>query len=376
MKETLYVTQPVLPPIDDFIASLKEIWANKVLTNGGPFHQHFENALAEYLGVKHLSLFANGTLALVTALQAHRIAGEVITTPFSFVATAHSIWWNGIKPVFADIDPITLNLNPRMVEAAITPQTTAIMPVHVYGHPCDVEAFREIGEVYGVKIIYDAAHAFGVRHRDQSLMSFGDLSVMSFHATKVFNTIEGGAIICPDERIKRRIDFLKNFGYCGETKVIAPGINAKMNELQSAYGLLQLKSVDNHITAREQIFRRYKNLLAEVPGIHVHDWPTGTKANFAYCPILVDSEKYGRSRNDLYHDLKKVGIHARMYFYPLITSFNTYSGLPSAAPSNLPIANAVAESILCLPIYPDLALDQVDRVCEEIQHFHAISKAA
>ncbi len=369
MRETIYVTKPVLPPLEDFVSSLKKIWDKKILTNGGPFHQEFEKELADYLGVKHLSLFANGTLALVTALQALKISGEVITTPFSFVATTHSIWWNGIKPVFADIDPQSLNLDPQKVEAAITPQTTAIMPVHVYGNPCDVHALKEIADAYGLKLIYDAAHAFGVQTEGQSLLNFGDLSILSFHATRVFNTIEGGALICHDEATKRRVDFLKNFGYSGETRVVAPGINAKMNEMLAAFGLLQLQSIEEQIEKRKRIFEVYKQRIQSISGLRLHGCEEGVKANYAYCPILIDQEVYGKSRNWLYDELKKKGVHGRMYFFPLISSFNTYSGLASASRENLPVANQVAESVLCLPLFPDLPLDDIHYICDLLEKF-------
>jgi dTDP-4-amino-4,6-dideoxygalactose transaminase len=365
-NKPIYVTQPALPPLDEFKAHLDKIWDNKILTNNGPFHKQFEQELADYLGVKHISVFSNGTLALVTALQALRITGEVITTPFSFVATTHSLWWNNIKPVFADIEPCTFNLDPVKVEAAITPQTTAIMPVHVYGNPCNLDAFQQIADTYGLKLIYDAAHAFGVKVNGESVLNFGDLSILSFHATKVFNTIEGGAIICPDEKTKKRIDYLKNFGFASETTVIEPGINAKMNELQAAYGLLQLKYVDDYIAKRKAIADIYRNKLKHTEGISSLEDIDGVHHNYAYFPILVDSKEYGKTRDELYEKLKQNNIFARRYFYPLITHFPTYRGLPSAKPAGLPVAEKIADQVICLPIYPELAEQDVLRIASLI----------
>lgn len=360
-NKPITVTQPYLPPLEEFIPYLEEIWKNKWLTNNGPFHQELEKALAEYLGVGHLALFTNGTIALVTALQTLRISGEVITTPYSFVATAHSLLWNNIKPVFVDIDPVTMNLDPNKIEAAITPQTTAILPVHCYGNPCDVTAIQSIADTYGLKVIYDAAHAFGVEYMGESLLKHGDLSVLSFHATKVYNTFEGGAIVCPDAKTKQRIDYLKNFGIADEVTVMAPGINGKMNEVQAAFGMLQLKHIDYAIERRKAVDQRYRESLRDVPGITVLSKPPDSEQNYAYFPILVGSE-YSLKRDELYQRLREAGIHARRYFYPLISDMPMYRGLPSAAPSNLPIAKEVAKQILCLPIYPDLVEDDQDRV--------------
>lgn len=358
---SIYVTQPYLPPLEEFIPYLQKIWSSKVLTNGGPFHQQLEQALCEYLGVKHLALFTNATIALVTALQALRITGEVITTPYSFVATAHSLLWNGIKPVFVDVDPNTLNLDPAKIEAAITPQTTAIMPVHVYGHPCDVDAIQKIADNYNLRVIYDAAHAFGVQDNSGSVLNYGDLSVLSFHATKVFNTFEGGAIICPDEKTKIRIDHLKNFGHVGEVNVVAPGINGKMSEFNAALGLLQLKYVDQAILLRKKIDAAYRERLKNVKGIHCLGDAGEKVANYAYFPILVQAD-YPISRDALYQKLKDSGIHPRRYFYPLISEFPMYRGLPSASREHLPVATAAAQKVLCLPIYPDLDVAVVDEV--------------
>jgi len=353
-RKPVYVTSPALPPLDEFTEYLEKIWESRILTNNGPFHQQFEKELADYLGVKHLSLFANGTLALLTALQVLKITGEVITTPFSFVATTHSLWWNNIKPVFADIEPGHFNLNPDKLEAAITPQTTAIMPVHVYGNPCETERFQEIADTYGLKIIYDAAHSFGVRINGNSILNYGDVSILSFHATKTFNTIEGGAIVCKDAETKRRIDYLKNFGFANETTVIAPGINAKMNELQAAYGLIQLKYIDENIRKRKNIADYYREQLKEVKGIRFINDIDGVNHSYTYFPILVDEKKYGKTRDELYEELKKHNIFSRRYFYPLISQFPTYRGLPSAAAGNLPVAEKITKQILCLPVFPDL----------------------
>ena len=365
-KNPIYVTQPLIPPLEEFQPYLEQIWESKWLTNNGPFHQELEKKLAEYLGVEHLALFANGTLALVTALQSLRISGEVITTPFSFVATAHSLLWNGIKPVFVDINPETFNLDPEKIEAAITPHTTAIMPVHVYGKPCDVEKIQKIADTYGLKVIYDAAHAFGVNYKGESLLKHGDLSTLSFHATKVFNTFEGGAIVCPDIKIKKRIDDLKNFGFHDEVTVVAPGINAKMNELQAAFGLLQLKHVDKAIDRRREIDAQYREHLSSVRGIFCPPLPTDTVYNYAYFPILVE-KGYPLSREELYEKLRQNGIYSRRYFYPLISDFPMYRGLPSAHKDNLPTATKVAKKVLCLPIYPALKLEDQQRVIEIIQ---------
>jgi len=365
-KKPIYVTQPFLPPLEEFIPYLEEIWESKWLTNAGPFHQKLEAVLAEYLGVEHLALFANGTIALVTALQALRITGEVITTPFSFVATAHSLLWNNIKPVFVDIDPITLNLNPDRIEDAITPQTSAILPVHCYGTPCDVVKIQRIADIYGLKVIYDAAHAFGVRYKGTSLLSHGDLSVLSFHATKVFNTFEGGAIVCPDAKTKQRIDYLKNFGFADEVTIMAPGINGKMNEVQAAFGLLQLKYIENAVARRRAIETRYRESLTGVKGITCLPLPADTEVNCSYFPVLVDSN-YPLSRDALYQLLRDNGIFPRRYFYPLISDMPMYRGLPSAAAENLPVAKQVSKQVLCLPIYPDLSSEAQNKVIDLVR---------
>jgi dTDP-4-amino-4,6-dideoxygalactose transaminase len=365
-KNNIFVTQPLLPPLEEFIPYLEKIWENKILTNGGPFHQQLERALCEYLGVEHIALFTNGTIALVTALQALRVTGEVITTPYSFVATAHSLLWNGIKPVFVDVCPNTLNLDPVKIEAAITPHTTAIMPVHCYGQPCDVDAIQKIADNYNLRVIYDAAHAFGVQDNGGSVLRHGDLSVLSFHATKVFNTFEGGAIICPDAKTKIRIDQLKNFGIVDETTVVAPGINGKMSEINAAFGLLQLKHIDEALARRKMIDAAYRDQLADVKGIRCLSDAGEKLANYAYFPILVQPD-YPLSRDALYQKLKDHGIYARRYFYPLITDFPMYRGMPSAQRENLPVATAAAQAVLCLPIYPALTPQDLQRVIHIVQ---------
>lgn len=364
-SDKIYVTQPTLPPLEEFIPYLRQIWDSKWLTNNGPFHQQLEQALCDYLGVLHVCLFTSGTMALITALQSLRITGEVITTPYSFVATAHSLLWNGIKPVFVDIDPVTLNLDPDKIEAAITPQTTAIMPVHCYGHPCDVDRIERIADTYGLKVIYDAAHAFGVQGQGGSVLNHGDLSVLSFHATKVFNTFEGGAIVCHDTKTKQRIDYLKNFGFADEVTVVAAGINGKMSEINAAFGLLQLKGIDAALQKRGIIDTRYREALAGVQGIHCLSAAGETAANYAYFPVLVQAG-YPLGRDELFNKLRENNIHVRRYFYPLISDFPMYRGRPSAAHANLPVAKRVAEQVICLPIYPDLALEQLDRIVELI----------
>jgi dTDP-4-amino-4,6-dideoxygalactose transaminase len=365
MQKNIYVTQPQMPPLDEFLPYLSEIWESKILTNSGPFHEKLENELCTYLGVNHISLFTNATIALVTSFQALKIIGEVITTPYSFVATAHSLLWSGIKPVFVDIDHKTLNIDPNKIEAAITSQTTAILPVHCYGHPCDVDAIEKIANKYNLKVIYDAAHAFGVKCHCGSVLSHGDLSVVSFHATKVFNTFEGGAIISSDEKTKILIDQLKNFGHTDETNVLATGINGKMSEINAAFGLLQLKYVDRSIKKRQAIDVHYREQLKNVKGIYCLQNSGEEVPNHAYFPILV-KDNFPISRDELYQRLKNIGIYSRRYFYPLITHYPMYSGLPSANEKNLPNAKEASEQILCLPIYPELTIESVDKISQFI----------
>lgn len=362
MNNQITVTSPLLPNLDEFHELLKEIWDARWITNNGSFHQRLEQALAEYLKVPYVSLFTNGTMPLITALQAMRITGEVITTPYSFVATTHSLWWNGIKPVFIDIDPATGNMDPGLIEAAITPKTTAIMPVHVYGQPCDTDHIQEIADKYGLKVIYDAAHAFGVEVDGKSILTAGDMSTLSFHATKVFNTIEGGAMVMHDARTKERIDHLKNFGFVSETEVVAPGINSKMDEIRSAYGLLNLRQVDAAIAARGRTAAIYRRELAGVPGISMPDLREGVRYNHSYFPILVDAEQYGMTRDELYFSMRDKNILGRRYFYPLISEFSTYRRLPSAAPWNLPNAHRMANSVICLPMHHALSDNDIERI--------------
>ena len=376
-NKLITVTSPLLPNLDDFTAELKKIWESKWITNNGDYHKQLEKKLAAYLKVPYVSLFTNGTLPLMTALQALRITGEVITTPYSFVATTHSIWWNGCKPVFVDIDPATGDMDPNKIEAAITPRTTAIMPVHVYGKPCDTKAIQEIADKYGLKVIYDAAHAFGVEvpaneysleaYNDNGLagiLNAGDMSTLSFHATKVYNTIEGGALIMHDEKTKKRIDYLKNFGIADEVTVVGPGINSKMDEMRSAYGLLNLKQVDAAIEARHQVAIKYREALRHVDGITFFDDMPGVKHNYSYFPIFIDAEKYGMTRDELYFKMKSANVLGRRYFYPLISEFSTYRALESAAPKNLPNAHKMADSVICLPMHHALSDDDIQRVLD------------
>lgn len=361
-KRTITVTSPLLPPLDEFIPYLEEIWKSKWITNNGQFHRQLEEALADYLGVKYVSLFTNGTLPLITALQAMNITGEVITTPYSFVATTHALWWNGIKPVFVDIDPATCNLDPDKIEAAITDKTTAIMPVHCYGMPCDTERIQAIADKYGLKVIYDAAHTFGVQVNGKSILKSGDMSTLSFHATKVFNTVEGGALVCHDAETKKQIDFLKNFGFNGETEVVAPGINSKMDEIRSAYGLLNLKQVDAAIEARHKVADYYRQALRSVKGVKVFEDMPGVRHNYSYFPILIDAVEYGMSRDELYFKMRDDNVLGRRYFYPLISTFDTYKNLESSNPANLPVATRIADEVICLPMYYGLTEEDIDRV--------------
>lgn len=365
-SERITVTSPLLPDLDEFHELLKEIWDSKWITNNGQFHQQLEKALCEYLGVEYLSLFANGTLPLITALQALHITGEVITTPYSFVATTHALWWNGIKPVFVDIDPTNCGIDPNKIEAAITSRTTAIMPVHCYGKPCDTERIQAVADKYGLKVIYDSAHAFGVEVNGESILKQGDMSTLSFHATKVYNTAEGGALIVKDAETKKRVDYLKNFGFAGETEVVAPGINSKMDEIRAALGLLNLKQVDEAIEKRHQVAIRYREALWNVKGIRFFDDMVGVKHNYSYFPIFVDAEEYGMTRDELYFKMREQNIWGRRYFYPLISAFSTYKGLLSAAPENLPVATRIANEVICLPMHHGLSEEDVERVIKLI----------
>lgn len=359
-KDVITVTSPLLPDLDDFHEMLKDIWDRKWITNNGEYHKRLEAALAEYLKVPYISLFTNGTLPLLTALQALRITGEVITTPYSFVATTHSIWWNGCKPVFVDIEESTCGIDPEKIEAAITPKTTAIMPVHCYGKPVNMDAIQAIADKYGLRVIYDAAHAFGVEVNGESVLTRGDMATLSFHATKVYNTLEGGALVVHDAQTKQRIDYLKNFGFAGETEVVAPGINSKVDEVRAAYGLLNLRLVDDAIEKRHQVAIKYREALRNVPGIRFFDDMPGVRHNYSYFPIFVDAEKYGMTRDELYFKMKEQGILGRRYFYPLISNFSTYRSMPSAAKENLPIATKMAEEVICLPMHHTLTNENVE----------------
>lgn len=363
-SNSITVTSPLLPNLEDFNSMLKEIWSSKWITNNGQFHKQLEKALCEYLKVPYISLFTNGTLPLLTALQALRTTGEVITTPYSFVATTHSIWWNGCRPVFVDIEEETCGMDPDKIEAAITPKTTAIMPVHCYGKPVNMEAIQAIADKYGLKVIYDAAHAFGVEVNGESVLMQGDMATLSFHATKVFNTLEGGALVVHDEQTKKRIDYLKNFGFAGETEVVAPGINSKMDEVRAAYGLLNLKQVDEAIEKRRQVAIRYREALRNVPGIRFFDDMPEVKHNYSYFPIFINAEEYGMTRDELYFKMKEQGVLGRRYFYPLISTFSTYRGLPSAAPENLPVATRIANEVICLPMHHELGEEDVHKVLD------------
>ena len=366
-KKRITVTSPLLPNLQEFEKLLEDIWERKWLTNNGYYHQELEKALTEYLGIPYLSLFTNGTLPLITALQAMKITGEVITTHYSFVATTHSIWWNNLKPVFVDVDEETGNIDPEKIEAAITPQTTAIMPVHVYGTPCNTKRIQEIADIYGLKVIYDAAHAFGVTVNGKSILEEGDMSTLSFHATKVYNTVEGGALICHNEATKKRIDYLKNFGFAGETTVVAPGINSKMDEIRAAYGLLNLQQVDEAIKKRKYVAELYRSTLKDIPGIRFLKDIEGVKHNYSYFPIFITEKEYGMSRDALYEKLKDNNILGRRYFYPLISNFPVYRGLESANPANLPVATRLANQVLCLPMYADMTEEEISKILEVIK---------
>lgn len=363
-EKIITVTSPLMPSLAELNEYLSDIWNRKWITNNGHYHQELEKALCEYIDVPYISVFTNGTLPLITALQALRITGEVITTPYSFVATTHALWWNGIKPVFVDIDPVTGNLDPDRIEAAITPRTTAIMPVHVYGQPCDTDRIQAIADKYGLKVIYDAAHAFGVKVNGNSILNAGDMSTLSFHATKVYNTIEGGALVMHDEKTKRRIDYLKNFGFAGETEVVAPGINSKMDEVRAAYGLINLKQVDAAIEARRQVALTYREALKDVAGITMMNDQPHVRHNYSYFPIFIDAEEYGMTRDELYFKMKEENVLGRRYFYPLISTFSTYRGLESSRPDNLPNAHKMADQVICLPMHHALSQEDINRVID------------
>ncbi len=365
--DPINVTQPFLPPLQDFLPYLQEIWDSRILTNGGPFHKRLELALRDVLKVKHLALFCNGTTALLTALKALNVTGEVITTPYTFVATSHALSWSGIEPIFVDIDPVTLNIDPRRVEDAITPRTSAILPVHCYGMPCDVEEIARIAGRHGLRVIYDAAHAFGVEDPKGSILRHGDMSVLSLHSTKVFNTLEGGAIICRDKEVSRKIKRMRNFGIVDEMTVSEFGINGKLNEISAAFGLIQLNYHSAGLARRQAIDTDYRTALRTISGIRCLWQSEHQKYNYGYFPILVE-EDYPLSRDDLYFELRKRGINSRRYFYPLVSNLPMYVNLPSAAKDNLPIANRIANQILCLPIYSAMTEEQQERVVKVIDN--------
>ena len=361
-NKQITVTAPLLPNAEEFHQLIKQIWESKWITNNGQFHQQLEQELCNYLKVPYISLFTNGTLPLLTALQALRITGEVITTPYSFVATTHSLWWNGIRPVFVDIEESTCGIDPDKIEAAITPKTTAIMPVHCYGKPCNTKRIQAIADKYGLKVIYDAAHAFGVEVDGESILNAGDISTLSFHATKVYNTIEGGAMVVHDEVTKKRIDYLKNFGFAGETTVVAPGINGKIDEVRAAYGLLNLRQVDDAIAARQRVAQTYRRELRGVAGIRFFDDMPGVRHNYSYFPVFINAEQFGMTRDELYFKMREQNVLGRRYFYPLISDFSTYRGLPSATKENLPVATRIADEVICLPMHHELTDNDIERV--------------
>jgi len=364
MEKDIFLTRPILPPLEDLIPHLQQIWGSRFLTNGAQYHQEFEHALCEFLGVKYCSLFCNGTTALLTAFQALSIKGEVITTPFSFAATSHAILWNRSTPIFCDIDPKTFNIDVNKIEPLITPKTTAIVPVHIYGNPCNLNKLQEIADAYNLRLIYDAAQAFGVKKNGTSILNYGDLSILSFHATKVFNTFEGGAIICSDSKTKEHIDYLKNFGFANEETVILPGLNGKMNEFSAALGLLQLNHIDDAIQARKNIYQNYATSLKDIAGLGYLPEIENVEHNYSYFPITVDENIFPQSRDELYATLKQHKVHARKYFSPLISQFSSYCDHPSASPNNLPIAEHVAKQVLCLPIYPELEKSGQDMIID------------
>lgn len=362
-RDKILVTSPLLPKLEELNELMADIWNRKWITNAGYYHQLLEEELAKYLGVEYISLFTNGTLPLITALQALGLTkGEVITTPYSFVATSHSIWWNQLTPVFVDIEEETCGMDPAKIEAAITPNTVAIMPVHCYGKPCKTEQIDAIAKKHGLKVIYDAAHAFGVRVNGKSILNAGDISTLSFHATKVYNTIEGGALVCHSAEMKHQIDNLKNFGFRGEVTVEAPGINGKMDEVRAAYGLLNLKQVDAAIEAREKVADAYRAALKNVKGIRFFDDMAGVRHNYSYFPIFVDAEQYGMTRDELYEKMKAANVYGRRYFYPLITAFDPYKDYPSASLENLPVATKIADQVICLPMHHALSNEDIERI--------------
>jgi dTDP-4-amino-4,6-dideoxygalactose transaminase len=367
--QPVFVTRPTMPNLDDYARKLEPVWESRWLTNEGQLQVELRDGLCESLGLEHLSLCCNGTVALLIALQAERVnGGEVITTPFTFAATVHALYWNRIRPVFCDIDPVTFNLDPRHIEGLITPETRAILPVHVFGYPCDIDAIEEIAVRHGLAVIYDAAHAMGVGYRGRSLLGYGDLSIASFHGTKLFSTGEGGAVVSSTEARKQRVDLLKNFGITGEESVIGPGMNGKMSEFQAAFGLLQLDGLADEISRRHALTDRYRDRLRDVPGLWFREDLADVQHNYSSFPVLIESDEFGLNRNQLCEYLKRFNVHARKYFYPLCSHFPTYSSLPSSNPEKLPVAERVADRVLCLPLYGTLGEESVDRICSIIRY--------
>jgi dTDP-4-amino-4,6-dideoxygalactose transaminase len=362
--DPIYVTRPLLPPLDDVHARLEEVWKARWLTNVGEQHVRLEHALLERLGVPHLSLFNNGTIALLVAIRALGLRGEVITTPFTFPATPHALTWTGVTPVFADIDPVRLTIDPARVEALITPKTTAILGVHVYGVPCDVEGLAAIAARHGLRLLYDGAHAFGVRCDGRGIGTFGDATMFSFHATKLFHTAEGGAVACGDAALRHRIERQKNFGIAGQELVECVGINGKMNELQAALGLSVMAAMDAEIDRRRTILALYQQRLGGVRGITITPELPGVEGSYQYCAVRIDGSKFGRSRDEVQQMLKTYNVFARKYFYPLCSDFECYRDLPSANPACLPVARLAASQVLCLPLYGSLEPSAVQTICD------------
>lgn len=368
--EPIYVTRPVLPDLHTFTEALRAIWESRWLTNVGPQHCSLEARLCDVLRVPHLSLFNNGTIALITAVQSLRLSGEVITTPFTFPATPHVLTWNGISPIFCDIDPVTMNIDPARIESMITPRTTGILAVHVYGIPCDVAAIQQIADRYGLRVVYDAAHAFNVELDGVGIGTFGDISMFSFHATKLFHTAEGGALTYTNPHLKGRIDLLKNFGIKNEEEVVMPGINGKLNEIQAALGLAVLDEVEAERARRVKVVETYRRLLGDVPGLTLMPQLRGVRESFQYFVIRVDRERFGLSRDEIHDRFKAYNVFTRKYFFPLCSTYTCYHHLPSANAANLPVATTVAEQVLSLPIYGELGPAGAEQICAILLSMH------
>ena len=365
-RDPIYVTSPLLPPLEAVTARLAEVWASRWLTNNGGQHERLESALKAYLGVPELSLFNNGTIALIAAVRALGLSGEVITTPFTFPATPHALAWSGITPVFADIDPVRLTLDPASVERAITPRTTGILGVHVYGVPCDLEGLQQVADRHGLRLIYDGAHAFGTTVNGAGIGTFGDITMFSFHATKLFHTAEGGALACREPAMRERINRLKNFGIEGPEVVSSIGLNGKMNEMQAALGLAVLDCLQDELAKRKTLLELYRRLLGAIPGLSVMTEPAGVGSSCQYCAIRVDEKRFGRSRDQVHRELQKHNVISRKYFFPLCSDYPCYRDLPSAAAGLLPVATMAAQQVLCLPLYGSLPESTVQCICEII----------